>query len=206
MFHELFSYIGVILLFSFVYSSIKSRFEETLAIFVSVLILVFSVCDYGYRRKDDILDGFLLFLFTIKKPNAHNKGQSFWKNLVFFGVIGLFWFGYFGYLNLDFFHENDGMLRMADKDLVFYANLSTYIQETGVESYLTHNIHHQNPPLLPYHYWDIYLTALFSFLFDLPPLKSLMFVVTPFSMTIVSAIICTLLRPLNRVGVFHGPF
>ena len=202
MVYELFSFIGVIFIFSYIYSTISVRVEKTLAIFLSYLIIVtpYAIIITGGKTVFWLV---LLIVFGTKKTTRNdNKKPFFWSDLLVVGTLGAFWFSYFGYLTIDYMYEFDGFIRMLDKDLVFYANLSNYIRDTGVESFLSHSLQYNEPPILPYHYQDIYLTSLCSFLFDLPPLKSLIYVVTPFSMTVVSAMIYSLIgsfRTLWRI-------
>ena len=84
----------------------------------------------------------------------------------------------------------DGELIAMDRDYSFYARLSAYLRDFGIENWnIEYFLLEGIDGVLPYHYFDLWFTALISQAFDIHSQYALFLIVYPISFVIISLLI-----------------
>ena len=139
-----------------------------------VLTLLIAVISCGYKTLYLIPFVILLIAVFYKRFKIN---FSLYRNsirITFFQFCLAFFVFFYNYL---IYYRNDGFLFC---DLRFYGKIGEHLLQNGIESTNTLYLHFFKDNFNLYHFSDLWLTSLFSSLFNLPGVSVLVYVVYPF--------------------------
>ena len=171
------SYIIGTLFWILIYSVVKTSFLTiNLGLFPVIAYVV-----YLYRKK--------IRKFDFELSNIKNE-------LLISALIFLPVYLFQAYFYFDFFNDS---FKTLHTDHYLYADFSNSLKLFGIESKFTDLIYYNNVDyLVPYHYAELWLTALFSETFRISSISSYFLIVIPLCVTIFAVGLYSLLSKLNQ--------
>ncbi len=202
LFASVFYGIGHFLLRSFGYREAgfyRSFFDKSLAGLTAV-VLVFSIAITSFVT---VQLGYLLVLFFLiyefkrdrqqRSGNVSPKEYHSLKSFIPLLLLSLFIYGWFAFFTIKPGSEWGYFMPHIDKG--YYATVSSMLLETGHENRVGVNAYYNNLTANePYHYFDVWLNALVSFVTGTPPVLVMSLICLP---------LCGLLAVAGLLSVFE---
>jgi hypothetical protein len=154
-------------------NKIDSVYKQNLLIILFITTITF-IANYVTNFNTILLPGVLITLYLLYKESITSfKPLELIKYLLFIIATTIL-------LNIKYIGNDLNFNIIAWGDKSFYAQVSAFINETGIETYYFDYINTLNRKPIPYHYGENWLTILFSKIFRLNEFYAQELIATPF--------------------------
>lgn len=154
-----------------------SLINQLSPLYILVILVITFISNYVTGFNTIFLPGIIISLYLIYKEYKTFKYLELKNYLIFFVLTLLL-------LNIKYLNKDFSLNMIAWGDYNFFAQVSAFINETGIETYYFDyvNTHIRKP--VPYHYGENWITILFSRIFNLNEFFSQELIVSPFLLSI----------------------
>ena len=185
------------------------------SVFLKLSIGCFSfaaICALYFTSLKTIFSGIIICLgyFAVgywkSSPKKHLQGISLKKELLVIILFLLVTFIIYSYRFYSASYNGDSVLNIPNPDFTFYARISHFIVNSGVESATPTLVYPELNSVDPYHYFELWLNGGISHFSGGDNLQILFLVSYTLGISLVWSGFCALAEALNKINLANGIF